>query len=308
MAALVAPVPALEATYKVREVEGIVDLFFYRRIGFQVARFFARLGFTPTAVTLIGGVFGILAGHLYFYRQLAINLAGMALHVIANIFDNADGQLARLTNQQSRTGRILDPVVDHVIWLSVYLHLVFRLQFEGFSAWVWILAVAAGISHGFQAGAADYWRNAYLYFGKGRTGLDSVASLQHEYRRYSWRSKPWSKLLLRLYLNAMYEQELLLPEVKGLHETVERDWAGSVSPRFQARYVALVRPTFKWWSLLMTNTRMLVLFVLFLCRQPIWFFWVEIVAGNLLLTYLVFRQKKISGSLLQFLAAQQNSM
>ena len=78
---------ALEATYKAREVEGILDLYFYRKIGFWLARFFARLNLTPSAVTLMGGVFGVFAGHLYYYRDLRINVAGMLLHVVANALD-----------------------------------------------------------------------------------------------------------------------------------------------------------------------------------------------------------------------------
>ena len=41
-----------ETTYKAREVEGILDLYFYRKIGFWLAQFFARLNVTPTAVSL----------------------------------------------------------------------------------------------------------------------------------------------------------------------------------------------------------------------------------------------------------------
>lgn len=307
MGAPLAEAAALEATYKVREVEGIVDLVFYRRVGFHLARFFARLNFSPTAVTLVGGIFGIVAGHFYVYRTLALNLAGMCLHVVANIFDNADGQLARLTKQQSRTGRILDPVIDHLIWLSIYVHLVLRLRAEGFSNLVWLLGLVAGISHGLQAGAADYWRNAYLYFGKGRAELDSVSTLREEYARYTWRENAWPKFLLRLYLNAMLEQEVLLLGVKRLREMIVQNFDGRGSVAFQTRYSALALPTFKWWSLLMTNTRMLVLFVLFLIDQPIWFFWFEIVIGNLLLLYLVLRQQRISDSLVQFLTMQKSS-
>jgi phosphatidylglycerophosphate synthase len=297
----------IDATYKSRELEGIVDLFFYRRIGFHLAQFFARLNFTPTAVTLIGGVFGVVAGHLYFYQALAINLVGMLFHVVANIFDNADGQLARLTNQQSRTGRILDPIVDHVIWLSVYVHLALRLQIGGFSGAIWILGLAAGLSHGLQAGAADYCRNAYLYFGKGGSDFDSTSKLKQEYDQHTWREAAWPKFLLRLYLNATREQELLLPGVKRLREMTESNFVDAGPAWLQSRYRTLVLPTFKWWSLLMTNTRMLVLFVLFLVHQPVWYFWLEITAGNLLLVYLIFRQEKISRSLVQFLTTQKDS-
>lgn len=282
----------------------MVDLLFYRRAGFYLANFFAQLNFSPTAVTLIGGVFGIVAGHLYFYQALLVNLAGLLLQVIANIFDNADGQLARLTNRQGRIGRILDPVVDHLIWFSIYVHLALRLQIEGFSPMVWLLAGVAGLSHGLQAGAADYWRNAYLYFGKGRSELDSVSSLREEYGRHTWRNAAWLKFLLRLNLNAMHEQEFLMPGVKRLHKMVERDLASAASSEFQSRYVVFALPTFKWWSLLMTNTRMLILLVLFLLQQLVWFFWLEIVVGNLLLVYLILRQERISRSLARFLTTR----
>src|SRR4029079_13158127 len=86
-----------EATYKGREVEGVLDLYFYRPIGFWLAQFFARLTMTPASVSLLAGIFGVIAGHLYYYRNLSINVAGMMLHVFANTLDNADGQLARLT-------------------------------------------------------------------------------------------------------------------------------------------------------------------------------------------------------------------
>lgn len=290
----------IAATYKSRELEGIVDLLFYRRVGFWVAQCFARVGFAPTAVTLIGGVFGIIAGHLYFYRALALNLVGLAFHVVANIFDNADGQLARLTNQQSRTGRIIDPIVDHVVWLSIYVHLALRLQLQGFSGSIWILAILAGLSHGAQAAAADYWRHAYLYFGKGRGELDSALNIKEE---LGW-ARGWLKTLLGLHLNVTREQEFLLPGIKHLNEKVDQLPPDGVPDSFRLRYVTLVRPTFKWWGLLMTNSRMLVLFVLFLIRQPAWFFWAEVSAGNLLLLLLILQQQRISESLVQLLPAQ----
>src|SRR5262249_10528890 len=154
--------------YKARDVEGILDLYFYRRVGFHLARFFAWLKMTPTMVTLIGGVFGIAAGHLYFYQSLGLNVVGMFLHVFANTFDNADGQLARLLNQRSRNGRVIDSVVDHLIFLSIYVHLTLRCLVHGASPAICLLALAAGLSHALQGAAADYYRNGYLYFVKGR--------------------------------------------------------------------------------------------------------------------------------------------
>src|ERR1051326_552019 len=130
MAAPIAQPPSLEATYKVRETEGVFDIFFYRKVGFQLAKFFDQIGMSPIGVTLVGGIFGVLAGHLYFYQNVALNLVGIFLQIVANAFDNADGQLARLQNRESRTGRILDGLVDYLVWLGIYFHLILRHRSE----------------------------------------------------------------------------------------------------------------------------------------------------------------------------------
>lgn len=260
---------------------------------------------TPAAVTLLGGVFGIVAGHLYYYSYFLANMAGMTLHIVANAFDNADGQLARLINRKSRTGRILDSVVDHVIWLGIYIHLALRCRVEGASAAIWLLALAAATSHALQAAMADYCRNAYLYFAKGQTDLDSAAALRIDYRKLEWSREPWEKLLFALYLQGTREQELLAPGSQQLRAAIagpdfDRSW-------LQIRYGNFVRPTFKWWGLLMTNTRMLLLFVILVLHQPAWYFWIELTVLNALLVVLVVRQERISRSLVDLVARSRES-
>ena len=114
-----APHSRVQSTYKAREVEGVLDLYFYRPIGFRLAEFFAQLKMTPGAVTLLAGICGVVAGHLYYYRDLGVNIVGMALHVCSNALDNADGQLARLTRTESRKGRIVDSIADHLVFVSI---------------------------------------------------------------------------------------------------------------------------------------------------------------------------------------------
>ena len=62
-----------------------------------------------------------------------LNMIGIALHICANLLDNADGQLARLLNQKNRRGRIIDSLVDHVIFLNIYVHLALRCWTSGAS-------------------------------------------------------------------------------------------------------------------------------------------------------------------------------
>jgi hypothetical protein len=293
------------ATYKAREVEGALDVYFYRPLGFRLAEFFAHLKMTPAGVSLLAGVCGVIAGHLYFYRDLSINIAGMVVHVCANALDNADGQLARLTQQESRKGRIIDSVADHLVFASVYVHLTLRYVFEGASPAIWLLALGAAISHALQGAAADYYRTAFLYFtGGARTEIDSSSELCSDYRKLSWRQRSWDKLLLALYLNFTLQQELLAPRLKKLCETANTALHGQIPGWLEERYRDAAGQTLKWWRLLMTNTRMLVLFLLLFIGQPVYYFWFELVPLNVLFVYLIARQEKMAESLERLVVAR----
>ncbi|MEO6969404.1 MAG: CDP-alcohol phosphatidyltransferase family protein, partial [Chthoniobacterales bacterium] len=283
----------LEASCKAREVEGFLDLYFYRKIGFRLALLFSGLRMTPAQVTWCGAALGIAAGHLYFYRDLPLNLLGMALHILSNAFDNADGQLARLTRQGSRSGRALDGLADNLVFLSVYAHLCLRYTAAGGTPLVWLLALAAGASHSMQSAAADYFRNAYLYFaeGTGRAELDSSNALQTEFDRLRWSERPWQKFLLRLYLNYTRQQEWLCPSLDQMKRT-------GVDATSANAYRDQARPLLKWTNLLATNPRMILLFAFLLVAQPVWYFWIELTLFNLALVFLLWQENAICGRLL----------
>jgi len=303
------PVSTLEATYKARETEGVLDLHFYRPTGFRLARFFAKMNMSPAGVTLLACLFGIIAGHLFFYRDLRTNVAGMALLVCANALDNADGQLARLTHRESREGRIIDSVADHLVFVSIYIHLALRYLVAGASPAILLLALAAGISHALQGAAADYYRTTYLYFAtnRSRMELDSSFVLRSNFRKLSWRRQPWHKFLLALYLNFTRQQEMLSPNLRKVREAGGQLFGGQIPIWLKSRYQSLADPALKWWRLLMTNTRMLVLFAVLFIGQPIWYFWFELTLLNLLLVYLIICEENMAESLLEVAVRWQNS-
>jgi CDP-alcohol phosphatidyltransferase len=311
MTALIAsPRSALEATYKAREVEGVLDLYFYRPVGFRLAEFFAKVEMKPASVTLLAGLFGVIAGHLFYYRDLRTNAVGMALLVCANALDNADGQLARLIHRESREGRIIDSVADHLVSVSIYVHLILRYLVEGASPSVCLLGLGAGISHALQGAAADYYRTTYLYFATNRSPmrLDSSSTLRSNFRELSWRREPWHKFLIALYLNFTRQQEILSPHLKRLRDTAGQFFHSKIPNWLRTRYRNLAGSMFKWWGLLMTNTRMLVLFAFLFIGQPIWYFWFELTLLNLLLVYLILRQENMAESLEEAAVTWQNSV
>ncbi|MEY2495600.1 MAG: hypothetical protein QOJ45_2092 [Verrucomicrobiota bacterium] len=284
----------IEATYKSREIEGFLDLHFYRKVGFQLARLFAWAGFTPNGVTLLGTLIGIAAGHLYFYRDLTTNIVGMSLHVFANAMDNADGQLARLTNRLSPSGRVLDGIGDNLIYASVYVHLCCRFVAEGGSHGVWIVALLAGLSHRLQSEAAEFCRDAYLRFAAGKLrSLELSSDLRPQYEAVSWSTHFLTKLLLSLHLGYVTEQEMLCSSLVRLEKAARQTFAAGVPQTFRDRYRQANRTMINLFFLFRTNARMLLLFLLLLVGQPVWYFMVELTALNFLLVVLAIRQNAI---------------
>lgn len=292
----------VEQTYKARDVEGWLDLVFYRPIGFQLAHLFARLRLTPSVVSLLGGGLGIAAGHFYYYPDLRLNLIGMALQIAANAFDNADGQLARLTNQGSLEGAVVDGFADYLVFLSIYVHLALRSIAGGGPSAIWLLAIAAGVSHAVQSMAADYFRDGYLYFvaRKPRAEIGSYREAHAAYVRISWR-ETGRKLAMRAYLNYVRPQEILVPRLRKLRKGFRAGFPDWLTVEYRRSCQSLL----KWGRTLATNSRMFLLFVFLLLGRPNWFFWSEVTLLNLVLLLLLLRHHVIYGRLLSL--GQQES-
>jgi hypothetical protein len=102
-----------------------------------------------------------------------------------------------------------------------------------------------------------------------------------------------------LYLNFTRQQEMLAPRLKTLRDVAGQLSHSEIPAWLRTRYRNLACPMLKWWRLLMTNIRMLVLFGLLVISQPVYYFWFELIPLNLLFAYLVFRQENMAESLLE---------
>ncbi len=177
----------IESTLKSEDTEEFLDLVFYRPIGFRWALFFNKLGIHPNTVTVFSIFLGIGAGILFYFPDLKYNIAGMLLLIWANMYDSADGQLARMTGKKSELGRILDGTCGDIWFITIYAAICLRLTPE-WSFYIWILAAVTGYFHSKQAAMADYYRNIHLYFLKGVSGseLDNSAAHKELFATLSW--------------------------------------------------------------------------------------------------------------------------
>ncbi len=162
--------PRNDLSDKGRAVEEWLDLHFFRPIGIRIARALYPTGISPDQVTLWSLLIGLVAGHLFVYRDRWIDVIGFVLFIVSDVFDSADGQLARLRGTSTRFGRALDGINDNLRFVNLYLHLMYRLAHGGVGWWGVLLVALAGLAHTYQSAAADFIRNAFLYLGVGKGG------------------------------------------------------------------------------------------------------------------------------------------
>jgi phosphatidylglycerophosphate synthase len=90
--------------------------------------------FTPIHITLLFGISGLIA--IYFILQNQYYLAGFFI-ILKSIIDAADGELARVKNTPSYTGRYLDSVFD-IILNFLFLSAICYVSTTSF--WVTLIA------------------------------------------------------------------------------------------------------------------------------------------------------------------------
>lgn len=282
-------------TLKSMDTEETIDLLFYRPIGYAWACLAKKLGVTPNAITIASIFLGVAAGVMFFYNDLWLNVIGMLLLIWANSFDSADGQLARMTKQYSRIGRILDGLSGDFWFAAIYVAICLRANMmpdSVFSAhpWaIWVTAILAGLCHAKQAAAADYYRQFHLYFLKGEEGseLESSADLKAKLAALSWRNNFWQKLTLSFYTNYTVNQEALTPWMQRLRRAIAARWTGVASQEFRDAFRRKSLPMMKYTNMLSFNTRVIALFVSLFIGQPWWYFVFELTVLNLMLVYMI---------------------
>lgn len=290
----------LESLKSLDTEEGI-DLVFYRPIGYAWACLAMRLGVTPNVITIASIFIGIGAGVAFYYPQMWINVIGMLLLVWANSFDSADGQLARMTKQYSRLGRILDGLSGDFWFAAIYIAICLRENVTSpfFSAhhWViWTVAVAAGICHAKQAAMADYYRQFHLYFLKGEAGseLETASILKERLAQLSWSKNFWKKLTLTVYTNYTVQQEATAPAMQRLRAALTRRFPDGVIPQtFRDDFRTASLPLMKYTNILSFNWRCIALFVSLFLQMPWLYFAFELIVLNGLLIYMVLRHESI---------------
>lgn len=284
----------IESTYKHKDTEEFMDIYFFRPAGYLLARSADSLKLTPNTVTIIGMIFGVVSGHMFYYSSLTVNAAGIFLKILSNMLDSADGQLARMTHSESQTGRILDGISSHLIFTSIYIHLCLRYIHEGGTGWIFAVALLAGAGHYIQAAWGDYFRHAYIYIVRGPEfcEIESLDQLLTRYHELGWKDDFLKKFIT--YCEMRYIQSLqgFTRSFRTLRSQIETAYRGEIPSWLAKEYRRMIKPMNKYYNALTINVRQFTLFALLLLKKPELFFPFELFVLSIVFFYAVAIQEK----------------
>ncbi len=264
-----------QAMIKGLYVEELLDLVLYRPVSFFLVKLVSPFPITPNQVSLAAMVIGIVAGLYFTIGTPGSFLAAGLLFALANAVDCADGMLARLKQNGTLTGRIVDGVLDYVVAISMYVGLAIGLHHGEQMGLIdlpfspYLMGSIAGASNIISSGITDHFRNRYLtyVYGKEILPLAELKTFREELARLKkFRGRYVDKLMIWIYV--LYTQFQLGRDPKPIvrYDAVEYK-------RYNRWLVVL-------WNLIGPTTHISVLVVSALLYQPMIFFVYGIVFCN----------------------------
>ena len=281
------------ASLKSVETENMVDLYFYRPLGYQIARVLKHTRITPNMVTVFSIFVGAGTGFMFYFDNLIYNLIGILLLVIANILDCVDGQLARLTKIYSKIGRVLDGIAGDIWFFLIYVCLALRLTHAYGTAWFFIPAILSGLSHLMQANITDYYKTVHLFFESKEKGKELQSQKQIKTQQQNM------KFGLNKFFYSLYEiytgiQETMTPVLQQLLGSIHAKYGNDIPQEIRLYYRQKSNRLMKRCVDFMTfNGRTIVLFLVILSGY-VWIYFVfEIIILNCILFIAVRKHERM---------------
>jgi len=136
------------------DLDGFVDRYFNRKVSALLTRLFLRTGFSPNAITVLSLLIGLVAAGSFALGSYVAGIIGSLLFQLSAVVDCCDGEVARLTNRQSRFGEQLDIAADSIVHMAIFAGLAWGLflqQEPGNGSWLPLaLGAAAVLGNGFS--------------------------------------------------------------------------------------------------------------------------------------------------------------
>ncbi len=273
------------------EVEELIDLYFYRFLGYGFVKAISWSNMTPNQVTYLGMIFGLLSAAFFIKSAL---VAAAILLLLANIMDCADGQLARLKKNGTYLGGIVDGFFDYIVGSSTIIAIGFYLSQEHDPLLIIPFTIIAGLSRAFQNILVDQRRHFYTksnLYDNDAFAQDHEDLLQHRQALAGQKGHRLEKTVLRSGLNYIAIQRF------GIRVTRVTFSDFKTFNGFPVHRAFLLR----CWSFLGSSTHITLAVIAALLDRLELYFWITLSLGNMYLvllvlteTFLVHRFSKIT--------------
>lgn len=196
-------------------VEEFIDLFFFRPLAYLLLKIFYILPITPNQISFLAMIIGIFSGIYFSKGNYHGFILGGILYGIFNVVDCLDGMIARVKKNGTKTGRLVDGMVDYIVSAAVFfgfavgLTKAVRMGTLSLPFKAWFLIIIAGISTMIHALLTDKFRNLYETHVNGKfiTPQHEIQEFTEELERLKRKGgRYFDKLLIRSYLRYSYLQ------------------------------------------------------------------------------------------------------
>lgn len=192
------------------EAEEPLDLYFYRIVSFLFVKIILPFPITPNQISIAALAMGVISAVFYSFGSKEAFLIAAVFYAIYYLFDLSDGQVARLKNNGTRIGRIIDGISDYVTHVSIYIGLGIGL---GNELNTWLLLIATLICLMVQVILFDFYRSRYLEYTLGEVNLfgEDLKQFHKEYEELlSTPGNKIDKLVYFLYLKYLAVQQFFI--------------------------------------------------------------------------------------------------
>jgi len=136
----------------IKQSEGFMSRHVERPISLAITRLLLGTRITPNVMTLVSLSIGLGSATFFLSSDATWQLTGALLFLTHSILDGCDGELARLTFQETKTGAMLDFWGDNIVHVAVFGCMAVGWSLERQSAWP---LVAGGVACASTLGVAS---------------------------------------------------------------------------------------------------------------------------------------------------------
>ncbi len=126
----------------------IIDRYIIRKISGFITGFLIRTPISPNHVTVISLILGIIAAVFFSFGGHTHTITAGLIFFLCIVFDQCDGEVARIKHMESEFGRAFDIIVDSIVNAAIVAGITFALyktSGSGLNIIIGILAIT-GIS------------------------------------------------------------------------------------------------------------------------------------------------------------------